>query len=425
MFSINVKGKRNPKDIEMVKLQIIFYKTGYPRVSKALYISGLFSEWDQKTQSFKETNPDSKQKNRLLQKERLKYLKIAEKWEYDGKSWIPVELSHYYDKKEEDKSRYISVSQLLDQMHLRISVRQRFKNGVMLNSLTSASKYLYLKRCLEKFTRKKYRREFSKYQFRDINEAFIHDFIQHSKVEGAKAGNAGGVTTKLRRLYATFLYAKHLRIHNVNMEVFYSFRNKLKEEKTVPKAVSKETIQRIEQVDRSQFKKHEKLYLDLFLFSFYAGGMSNIDVCFLEYKSIKDGIISFERIKCDRRVKIVLVDKAKELIEKYKSEAYMNYVFPIFKKRNMTQVQMYGRVKRVSAGVNELLRKICQEQNIEEKITWSTARSSFISLMVDAGYHPLQIAEQVGNSPNTIYKYYYMNTDREKVKLHMNALLKD
>jgi len=59
----------------------------------------------------------------------------------------------------------------------------------------------------------------------------------------------------------------------------------------------------------------------------------------------------------------------------------------------------------------------------DEKITWSTARSSFISRMVDEGYHPLQIAEQVGNSPNTIYKHYYTNTQREKVKEHMNRVL--
>lgn len=34
MFTINVKGYRNPRDLEMVKLKLIFFKTGYARVPK-------------------------------------------------------------------------------------------------------------------------------------------------------------------------------------------------------------------------------------------------------------------------------------------------------------------------------------------------------------------------------------------------------
>ena len=42
--------------------------------------------------------------------------------------------------------------------------------------------------------------------------------------------------------------------------------------------------------------------------------------------------------------------------------------------------------------------------------------------MVDEGYHPLQVAEQVGNSPQTIYKYYYTITNKEEVREGMNKV---
>ena len=42
--------------------------------------------------------------------------------------------------------------------------------------------------------------------------------------------------------------------------------------------------------------------------------------------------------------------------------------------------------------------------------------------MIDEGYHPLQVAEQVGNSPQTIYKYYYTITNPEEVREKMNQL---
>ena len=95
MFTVNIKGRRDPRNIDLVKLDLIFYKRGYVRVSKVLHITGLYREWDSKSQSF--TGADTSEKNKLLRHERLKYLKVAEKWEYQGKDWIPVELSHYYD----------------------------------------------------------------------------------------------------------------------------------------------------------------------------------------------------------------------------------------------------------------------------------------------------------------------------------------
>lgn len=33
MFTINIKGKANPKDPKMVKLEMIIFKTGYARVT--------------------------------------------------------------------------------------------------------------------------------------------------------------------------------------------------------------------------------------------------------------------------------------------------------------------------------------------------------------------------------------------------------
>ena len=53
---------------------------------------------------------------------------------------------------------------------------------------------------------------------------------------------------------------------------------------------------------------------------------------------------------------------------------------------------------------------------------WSSARASFITRMLDEGYHPFQVAEQAGNSPQTIYKYYYTITNKEQMRQEMNLL---
>lgn len=422
MFTINIKGDRSSKSIEMVRLKLVFYRTGYSRITKAICISGLYEDWDQKKQCFTGNTGEANSKNNLLRKLILKYLKIAERWESEERDWLPVELSHHYDDKQKYKDRLASVSIIIDRIIDYFEHRKRVKNGVTISSSNTARGYRFLKKSLEKFTKLRYRKEFSRYLFRDITEKFIMDFDIFVQKQGAKKGNNGGIYAKLKYLHATFTYAKKRDVYGVNLSVFDSIRDKFKSRFFIPKAITNISMQLLENMDRSFLKKYEKFHLDLFLFSYYAGGISNIDICYLTQGCIKNDEIAFERIKCNKQVRVILINKAKGLIEKYKEEAYMNYVFPIFKRCDQSEKHKYELVSRLTVKVNKTLKKICLHQGITEKVTWGTARSCFITKLIDEGYHPLQIAEQVGNNPQTIYKYYYVNTNKEKMRRHLNEL---
>ena len=67
MFTINIKGKPNPRNTALVKLELIIFKRGYARVSKILQTTGPLSDWDSSTQSFKGRGGDvvAKDKNLL------------------------------------------------------------------------------------------------------------------------------------------------------------------------------------------------------------------------------------------------------------------------------------------------------------------------------------------------------------------------
>lgn len=124
MFSIIIKGERNLQDIELVKLTMVFYKTGYPRVPKVLYITGAYADWQKDKQCFVPNSAENISKNSLLQKEKMKYLKIAEKWEYSGKNWIPIELAHCFDKKNGVLDKYTSVSEIIKQIEKETADKQ-------------------------------------------------------------------------------------------------------------------------------------------------------------------------------------------------------------------------------------------------------------------------------------------------------------
>lgn len=422
MFTINIKGERATKMIEWVKLTIIFYKRGYNRVTKVLSIRGLYKDWDQKNQRFVENSKENIEKNKLLHKELLKYLKIGEKWEVENKDWIPLELAHYYDQQAHSKNQYSTISEIIGLQFDKFTKQERYVNGKIIYSLKTAKQYKYLEQSMQKFCQEKYHRSFSKYMFRDITEKFLRDYILYEQKRGSKKRNNGGINQKLKTLHAVCVTAKKMKVFNVNLLAFSTIKNKLRSPKTIPKSVPHKYIQQIEGFDRALLTDKESFYLDLYLFSYYAAGISPIDICFLTKDNIKGDMLIYDRTKSDKQARVILIDKAKKLLGKYVNAGYMNYVFPIFKKRNLTQKQLYNRSTRISTMVNKTLHKICQKLKITQNVVWSSARSSYISKMIDEGYHPLVVADQTGNTLQTILRYYYTINDKEEMKKTLDTI---
>lgn len=117
----------NPKDQKMVKLELIFFKTGYARVPKVLNITGLLKNWDAKSQCFKTGTPDATTKNKLLFDIKTKYLHVIDTWESEGRNWSPVEVSHYFDviKQNKPEVKVKSVVQMIDSLILRFNEKKR------------------------------------------------------------------------------------------------------------------------------------------------------------------------------------------------------------------------------------------------------------------------------------------------------------
>ncbi len=277
---------------------------------------------------------------------------------------------------------------------------------------------------LERFVHVKYGRKFSRYRFRNIDGQFLAEFHLYERKRGAKDNTTGGANRKIKILYSVCRKAKSMGIYGVDLAEFNTVKQSLRQPQHFSKAVSHETILKIENVDRSTLdkRKREALWLDLFLFSYYAAGMSGVDICHMERSWIKGDTIEYERTKYPNKARVILTDKAADLIEKYRNEAYMNYVFPIFKKRAMSASSRMNSVGYANKKANATLKKVCRQIGITQRITWSTARSSSISKMVDKGCPVLQICEQTGNSPATIHKYYYTITNTTAMRHKMNEI---
>lgn len=428
MFSINIKGRPDPRDAKMVKLEMVFFVTGYPRVTKVINISGIYKNWDNKIQSFKPRTSECNEKNVMLFELKQKYQNVAEQWDAENKSWSPVQLSHCFDKEAAKKQerKVITVSKAIDTIVADLKARERIKNGMVMTSVGTAKSYFVLQKKLVEFTEKEYGKSFSTYYFSDIDSVFIDKFITFLKKRGIEQGHSGAVPTALKKLYGVFIKAKEeLKIADIDMEILKPSKVEMKaaHKNAPPKTLPPVVLAKIENIDRSLFSKLENFYIDLFLFSYYTGGMANVDVAYLTWDCIKDGMLTYERIKFPKEAAIPFLNKAKEIAEKYKSQCFGNYVLPVFTYKHDTDAKRRGRLKRLYEKTNKTLEKVRKVIRYNDKITWYAARGTFITKMIVEGMHPVDVAKFAGNSPNTIYKHYYKQIDPKKIRNTLNQLV--
>ena len=428
MFTINFKGKPHPKDGKLVKLDMILFQTGYPRVSKSLNLAGRYEDWDQTTQSFKAKSKDASGKNKILLDLRLKYQKIAEDWESDGIKWSPVQWSHYFETEDGNspkskKVKVMSVSQCIDVIIENIKNQKRLKNGKLISSATNARYYHQLRLQLQKFTQEVYNKSFSTYYFKDIDEKYLKDFVLYLQERGIKEGTNAALRERLKKFVGVFYNANQMGQPYADKKIFDCVHQHFKREETPPQTIPYQVMKQIEEMDKSQFSNKEKFWIDLFLFSFYSGGMASVDVCHLTRDCIVDDTIVYERIKYPKKAEMPFNDKAKAIVEKYKDKCYENYLLPIFTAKHKTEDQQMRRVYRLQVKVNKTLKKIARELKLDKEFTWYAARGTFITKMIDEGYHPIAVAKFAGNSPNTIYKHYWDQTHKDDVLQHMNKML--
>lgn len=425
-YSLNIKGKENAKNKQLVKLEMVFFQTGYARVSKVLDITGPFKDWDNETQTFKSKGAESAAKNKLLLEMKMQYLRVVEEWEAADEPWSPVQWSHSLDnvkviRREEPK--VITVDKWLQDYIETCRKTERVKNGNILTCSRNAKNLHYFRLQLDRFTNEKYGKSFSTYFFQDITEQFIKDYVSYLEKVGMEKGNKSGLCTKLRMLREVCSNASKVDIPGAKISQFACVKEKMVWNNVIPKTIPYTVFQQIENIDRDYFTEEEQFYLDLYLFSFYAGGMGDKDVCYLTWECLNNGMLVYERMKTRKQAKMVLTDKALAIINKYKDKSYGNFVFPIFQAKHVTEKQKDSRVAFIQKKVNLILERVRGMVMYKEKITWYSARGTFITKMDEAGFSALTIAEFAGNSVQAIQKHYFKNTKQDEIRRTINNLI--
>ena len=201
-------------------------------------------------------------------------------------------------------------------------------------------------------------------------------------------------------------------------------------EQTMKRAISKEDIKRIIELDLRTVTTYHSPYLslgrDLFLFSYLSCGINLTDMARIRYCDIFEGRLSYHRQKTGKLISFQLQPLALEIIDKYrKTDARQDdYVFPILDRRiHKTETQKRDRIHKAMKATNHALKRIGEKLDIPISLTTYVARHSYATVLKRSGVSTAIISESLGHSSEKVTQIYLDSFENSQIDEAMKNLL--
>ena len=186
-------------------------------------------------------------------------------------------------------------------------------------------------------------------------------------------------------------------------------RIRIRTEKTAKRAVDRNTLRQILELDLS-YRPELSFSRDIFLFSFYARGMSFVDLAYLRRSDISWPFIIYRRHKTNRKLQIRISDQLAVLIDKYRSES--EFVFPIL---SNTYGAFYTRYKTALRRHNRNLKEIGRLVKLNVNLTSYVARHSWATIAKRSGIPTAVISEGLGHTNEKTTEIYLDSFENDVV----------
>lgn len=259
--------------------------------------------------------------------------------------------------------------------------------------------------------------------FREIDVKFLRKFEEHLLSKGKKQTTIRGYFVKIRAL---FNMAIADGIIDYKDNPFNSFRIK---QGRVEK--DRLTLEEINNIESLEIPKNSLLYhiRNLFLLSFYSGGMRISDSLFLQWSNIKDGRITYIMHKTGKRHSIKISEPLARIIHQYpisENESETDYVFPIIDTRyNLNNPRIWhNQLSSKTALVNKYLKTLAIKAEINKRITTHTARHSFADIVRQKTDNLYNLSKALGHSSIKITEAYLASFDEKAVDDTLDEIFK-
>lgn len=346
-------------------------------------------EWNEKQNLPNNKHTNQSELIKMIKRIKADLVKIDLRLENKGKYFTAEDIVKEFMHKTSDKTFNEYCSELI------LSFKEQGKNGnamVYQSTLDSFKGFAKLKN----------------YQLGEIDYNTVKGYQEYlsKKVNISKDKKtekkltANGISFYLRTLRAIINRAIK---EGLIEESTYPFKNiSIKSEKTRKRAVNKEVIKKVEELDVS-YDKNLQFNKDLFMFSFYNRGMSFVDLAYLKVKNLENGRLNYTRHKTGQLFSIKITEKAQTIIDTYgKSKEVGDYLFPIICRRN----NEYLDYRNAMRFMNKELKKISSMLKLDVPLTSYVSRHSWATIAKKSGISTSVISEGLGHTTEEITQVY-------------------
>jgi site-specific recombinase XerD len=386
----------------------------YLRITKfknQKYINTKFkcklNEWNERTEKTNRNKADYKKINVILNE-------ILNQWQNKYNSLAieireSISLNEFIENVEKEKNKFKTLN-FFDLIDTKIA------NLKEVGKIGTAKYYNDTKNNILKFTKGK------DLTINSINVEWLRNYEKFLRVNDCIDS---GIAVRMRAIRAIFNQCIENGIVNLDSYPFKVYKiARLKQDKKI-RAINIEEIKAIANLDTS---KHPKLKLskDLFMFSYYSGGMNFKDIMLLKLSSVynENTRLTYTRSKTKALFDFKLNDRAKEIVEYYKAQNIgTEYLFPILLKDNLTPLQISNRRQKCITQFNKDLKTIGMLCNIDFDLTSYVARHSFASNLKDKGIATDTISEAMGHQNIKVTQTYLKRLENSVIDNAMDSLI--
>ena len=203
-------------------------------------------------------------------------------------------------------------------------------------------------------------------------------------------------------------------------------------EETRKLAISATTLRKLVELDYT-CKSSLSATRSLFLFSFYARGMSFVDMAYLRKSDIYDGVIHYRRHKTGQLFTVRIVPQLQAIIDHY-LEFCSPWVLPVMmdafpdgsyrpmvcedhdpQVRKEFEVHLHLRYKYARSSYWRYLRCISRDLGLKRNLSFNVARHTWASLAQDRDIPVAVISRSLGHTSEKTTHIYLSELNPEKV----------
>ncbi len=243
-----------------------------------------------------------------------------------------------------------------------------------------------------------------------LSGGLINRYEAFLKLRGNSRNTISFYMRNLRSIYNQAVAESLVKRQDLFKEVYTGV------DKTMKRAISLSEINRIKELDLNGAPSLAKAR-DLFLFSFYARGVSFVDLAFMRKRDVVGGVLIYRRRKTGQQMSVRWEKEMQRLVERYTTAT--QYLLPIITREDGTEYRQYKNAMMLT---NRKLKEISVMAHISLPVSMYVARHSWATIARDKNI-PLSVISKGLGHENDMNTQIYLASIADKEVDDANRLI--